>query len=79
MMFLFHFYEIQLNHLIGAALVADVEASQQYLDTCNQAFAEVVKLYGYRPDVYTMGSWVNSKMSNASWIASYPYEPTGKT
>ena len=85
MMFLFHFYGIQLNHLIGAALVADVEASQQQylsratLDACNQAFAEVVKLYGYRPDVYTMGSWVNSKMSNAGWIASYPYDPTGKT
>lgn len=84
-MFLFHFYDIQLNHLIGAALVADVEASQQQylfratLDACNQAFAEVVKLYGYRSDVYTMGSWVNSKMSNASWIASYPYDPTGKT
>lgn len=70
---------------LGAVLVADVEASQQQylsratLDACNQAFAEVVKLYGYRPDVYTMGSWVNSKMSNAGWIASYPYAPTGKT
>lgn len=70
---------------IGAALVADVEASQQQylsrstLNACNQAFSEVVKLYGYRPDVYTMGSWVNSKMSNAGWIASYPYDATGKT
>lgn len=70
---------------IGAALVSDVEAEQQQylsrttLDACNEAFGEVVKLYGYRFDVYTMGSWVNSKLSNAGWIASYPYDATGKT
>lgn len=70
---------------IGAALVSDVEAEQQQylsrttLDACNEAFGEVVKLYGYRFDVYTMGSWVNSKMSNAGWIASYPNNPAGKT
>lgn len=70
---------------IGAALVSDVEAEQQQylsrttLDACNEAFGEVVKLYGYRFDVYTMGSWLNSKLSNAGWIASYPYDATGKT
>lgn len=70
---------------IGAVLVSDVEAEQQQylsrttLDACNEAFGEVVKLYGYRFDVYTMGSWVNSKMSNAGWIASYPNNPAAKT
>lgn len=70
---------------VGAVLVADVEASQQQyisksqLEACNQAFMDVVKLYGYRSDVYTMGSWLNNKLTTAGWIASYPYNFTGKT
>lgn len=69
---------------VGAVLVADVEAEQQsglsksQNDANNQAFCDVVKLYGYRPDVYTMASWLGSKISSAGWIASYPYDSTGK-
>lgn len=65
---------------IGAVLAADVEAPEynsvpRYtLDKCNEAFMNVIRQYGYRPDVYTMGSWVNSKMTvnnGTGWIAHY--------
>lgn len=70
---------------VGAVLVADVEADQQQAlsksqNNANvQAFYDVVKLYGYRPDVYTMASWLGAKLDvNQGWIASYPFDSTGK-
>lgn len=69
----------------GAVLVADVESSEQsnvseaQNDANNQAFMNEVAKYGYRSDIYTMGSWVGTVMTvNKGWIASYPYDPTGK-
>lgn len=64
----------------GAVLVADVEASEQRgiskatLNAANAEFKRVVEEAGYRYDVYTMGSWVWSKMDvYGGWIAQYPY------
>lgn len=69
----------------GAVLVADVESSEQSSvseaqnDANNQAFMNEVAKYGYRSDIYTMGSWVGTVMTvDKGWIASYPYDPTGK-
>lgn len=65
---------------IGAVLVADVEASEQRgiskgtLNAANAEFKRIVEEAGYRYDVYTMGSWVWSKMDvYGGWIAQYPY------
>ena len=65
---------------IGAVLVSDVEASEQRgiskatLNAANAEFKRVVEEAGYRYDVYTMGSWVWSKMDvYGGWIAQYPY------
>lgn len=65
---------------IGAVLVADVEASEQRgiskatLNAANAEFKRVVEEAGYRYDIYTMGSWVWSKMDvYGGWIAQYPY------
>lgn len=71
---------------VGAVLVADVEAGQGSLskatnNTNNQAFMKQVEKYGYRSDVYTMGSWVGTKMDlkkGTGWPASYPFNATGK-
>ena len=64
----------------GAVLVSDVEASEQRgiskatLNAANAEFKRVVEEGGYRYDVYTMGSWVWSKMDvYGGWIAQYPY------
>lgn len=61
-------------------LVADVEASEQRgiskatLNAANAEFKRVVEEAGYRYDIYTMGSWVWSKMDvYGGWIAQYPY------
>ncbi|KRM62116.1 Lyzozyme M1 (1,4-beta-N-acetylmuramidase) [Paucilactobacillus vaccinostercus DSM 20634] len=70
---------------IGSVIVTDAESSAQSgvsketNDQANQAFAQVVQQAGYRCDIYTMGSWVNTKMTVASgsgWIAYYPYHVT---
>lgn len=70
---------------IGSVIVTDAESSAQSgsskatNDQANQAFAQVVQQAGYRCDIYTMGSWVNSKMTVANgtgWIAYYPYHVT---
>lgn len=68
---------------VTSVLVADVESnyyqgslSKSTLDAAYSAWASVVKAGGYRPDLYTMGSWVYSKVSVANgtgWIAQYPY------
>lgn len=72
---------------VGAVLVADVEdstlnnVSRETLDQANKAFINEVAKYGYRGDVYTMGSWVDNKVSvndDEGWIASYPYDVSGK-
>ena len=71
---------------VGAVLVSDVEAEQGSLSKSannakNKAFMKQVEKYGYRSDVYTMGSWVGSKMDlkkGTGWPASYPYDATGK-
>ncbi|CAJ1226700.1 hypothetical protein LXEBMM8_EKPBGFGD_00894 [Lactiplantibacillus xiangfangensis] len=72
---------------VGAVLAADVEAGQGSVSKAtnnanNKAFMKQVKKYGYRPDVYTMGSWVGTKMDlkkGTGWPASYPYDASGKT
>jgi GH25 family lysozyme M1 (1,4-beta-N-acetylmuramidase) len=70
---------------IGSVIVTDAESSAQSgvsketNDQANQAFAQVVQQAGYRCDIYTMGSWVNSKMTvvnGTGWIAYYPYHVT---
>ncbi|WP_119325718.1 GH25 family lysozyme [Companilactobacillus musae] len=70
---------------VGSVLVADVEAEQQNglsratNNANNKAFMEQVAKYGYRSAVYTMSSWLGSKMDvNQGWIASYPYNSSGK-
>lgn len=70
---------------VGAALIADVEAQQQNglsratNNANNAAFMNEVAKYGYRSAVYTMSSWLGSKMDIAQgWIASYPYNASGK-
>lgn len=71
---------------IGAALITDVEAQEQnglsrsVNNANNQAFMSEVAKYGYRSAVYTMSSWLGTKMDVSSgWIASYPYNATGKS
>lgn len=73
---------------IGAVLVADVEDSSQaglsksQMNANNKAFMNQVAKYGYRSDVYTMGSWVNNRFvvpAGTGWIASYPYNASGKS
>lgn len=72
---------------LGAVMVSDVESSQQGSNSynanqsANNAFEKTVSLRGYRPDIYTMGSWVNRKFSvpnRTGWIANYPNNPRGK-
>ncbi|WP_236585158.1 GH25 family lysozyme [Companilactobacillus farciminis] len=71
---------------IGSALITDVEAQEQNglsratNNANNQAFMNEVAKYGYRSAVYTMSSWLGSKMDvSQGWIASYPYDATGKS
>lgn len=71
---------------VGAVLAADVEADQGNVSKSannanNLAFMKQVEKYGYRPDVYTMGSWIGTKMDlkkGTGWPASYPYDATDK-
>ncbi|MQS75170.1 GH25 family lysozyme [Companilactobacillus halodurans] len=69
----------------GAVLATDVESSEQSSlttaqnDANNKAFMTEIAKYGYRSCIYTMGSWVGSKMTvDDGWIASYPYNPAGQ-
>lgn len=64
----------------GAVLVTDLESSsQQYLSKAqnnanNTAFMNEVAKYGYRSDVYTMGSWLGTRVDiQKGWIAEWPY------
>ncbi|KRO16534.1 GH25 family lysozyme [Lacticaseibacillus saniviri] len=70
---------------VGAVLVADVEAEQQTwvskatIDAANAAWRRTVESYGYRTDIYTMGSWLGYRMTvpyRQGWIANYPYNAT---
>ncbi|WP_370923656.1 GH25 family lysozyme [Lactiplantibacillus plantarum] len=72
---------------IGAVLATDVEAEEQNNqskatnDANNQAFVKEIAKFGYRADIYTSGSWANSKMTikgKTGWIAGYPFVPAGK-
>jgi LysM repeat protein len=66
---------------IGAVIVADVEAVQQKKlplktnDANNAVFQAAIEKAGYRFDLYTMASWMNSKLTikpKSGWIAAYP-------
>ena len=70
---------------VGSVIVTDAESTAQSKvskatnDQANNAYAQVIQQAGYRCDIYTMGSWVNTKMTVASgsgWIAYYPYHVT---
>ena len=72
---------------VGAVLATDVESqeannqSKATNDANNQAFMKEIQKFGYRPDIYTSGSWANNKMTiknKTSWIAAYPYVVSGK-
>ena len=72
---------------IGAVLATDVESqeannqSQATNDRNNAAFMQEIQKFGYRADIYTSGSWANSKMTikgKTGWIAAYPYVVSGK-
>lgn len=66
---------------INAVLCADIEASQQqglgtYVNgLAINAMRQIVESAGYRFDVYTMASWLDTNISasQAGWIAMYPY------
>lgn len=66
---------------IGAVIVADVEAIQQKKlplkmnDANNTIFQAAIEKAGYRFDLYTMATWMNSKLTikpRTGWIAAYP-------
>ncbi|WP_285213557.1 GH25 family lysozyme [Lactiplantibacillus plantarum] len=72
---------------VGAVLATDVESqeannqSKATNDVNNQAFMKEIQKFGYRPDIYTSGSWANNKMTikgKTSWVAAYPYVVSGK-
>ncbi|MCT3309255.1 LysM peptidoglycan-binding domain-containing protein [Lactiplantibacillus pentosus] len=72
---------------IGAVLATDVESqeannqSKATNDRNNAAFMKEIQKFGYRADIYTSGSWANSKMTikgKTGWIAAYPYVVSGK-
>lgn len=72
---------------IGAVLATDVEAQEQNYqskatnDRNNAAFMKEIQKFGYRSDIYTSGSWANTKMTikgRSGWIAAYPYVVSGK-
>lgn len=72
---------------IGAVLATDVEAEEQNYqsratnDVNNKAFMKEIQKFGYRADIYTSGSWANTKMTikgRTGWIAAYPYVASGK-
>ena len=65
----------------NAVLCADIESSQQrglgtYVNSLAiSAMKQIVESAGYRFDVYTMGSWLDSNIysSQTGWVAYYPY------
>ncbi|MDO7802327.1 GH25 family lysozyme [Pediococcus acidilactici] len=72
---------------VGAVLATDVEAEEQNYqskatnDRNNSAFMQEIQKFGYRADIYTSGSWANTKMTiknKTGWIAAYPYVVSGK-
>ena len=72
---------------VGAVLATDVEAEEQNYqskatnDRNNAAFMKEIQKFGYRADIYTSGSWANTKMTikdKTGWIAAYPYVVSGK-
>ncbi|MEW4662539.1 GH25 family lysozyme [Lactiplantibacillus plantarum] len=72
---------------VGAVLATDVESqeannqSKATNDRNNAAFIKEIQKFGYRADIYTSGSWANSKMTikgKTGWIAAYPYVVSGK-
>lgn len=72
---------------VGAVLATDVESqeannqSKAANDRNNAAFMKEIQKFGYRADIYTSGSWANSKMTikgKTGWIAAYPYVVSGK-
>ncbi|WP_338816174.1 GH25 family lysozyme [Lactiplantibacillus argentoratensis] len=72
---------------VGAVLATDVESqeansqSKATNDRNNAAFMKEIQKFGYRPDIYTSGSWANNKMtikSKTSWVAAYPYVVSSK-
>ncbi|WP_432375271.1 GH25 family lysozyme [Lactiplantibacillus pentosus] len=72
---------------VGAVLATDVESqeannqSKATNDRNNAAFMKEIQKFGYRPDIYTSGSWANNKMTiknKTSWVAAYPYVVSGK-
>ncbi|WP_068874226.1 GH25 family lysozyme [Lactiplantibacillus plantarum] len=72
---------------VGAVLATDVESqeannqSKATNDRNNAAFMKEIQKFGYRADIYTSGSWANTKMTikgRTGWIAAYPYVVSGK-
>ncbi|MCT1176743.1 LysM peptidoglycan-binding domain-containing protein [Pediococcus pentosaceus] len=72
---------------VGAVLATDVEGEEQNYqykatnDRNNAAFMQEIQKFGYRADIYTSGSWANTKMTikgKTGWIAAYPYVASGK-
>lgn len=72
---------------VGAVLATDVEGEEQNYqskatnDRNNAAFMKEIQKFGYRADIYTSGSWANTKMTiknKTGWIAAYPYVVSGK-
>ncbi|MBQ0838000.1 LysM peptidoglycan-binding domain-containing protein [Lactiplantibacillus pentosus] len=72
---------------VGAVLATDVESqeannqSKATNDRNNAVFMKEIQKFGYRADIYTSGSWANSKMTikgKTGWIAAYPYVVSGK-
>lgn len=65
----------------NAVLCADIESTQQrglgtYINSLAiSAMKQIVEKAGYRFDVYTMGSWLDSNISSneIGWVAYYPY------
>lgn len=69
----------------GHVMVCDFESYNRGWNQNNattKAFKKVVQAHGYRYDLYTMGSWLDSVSINnhgrAGWIANYPYDASGK-
>lgn len=69
----------------GHVMVCDFESYNRGWNQNNattKEFKKIVQSRGYRYDLYTMGSWLNSVSINnhgrAGWIANYPYDPSGK-
>ena len=66
----------------GAVLVTDLETgatSKDQNNADNTAFMNEVAKYGYRSDVYTMGSWLGTHVDiEKGWIADWPADATNR-